>query len=94
MENVMSHKITKAATAQIDESVQTDAAPAKPQPLTTPDRTTTGNAPAVVDAGWRRLLKPVPQPASLAPRSLSSSRRPAFRPSMAVSRCPCNDPCT
>jgi hypothetical protein len=50
MENVMSHKITKAATAQIDESVQTDAAPAQPQPPTTPDGSTTGNAPAVVGA--------------------------------------------
>jgi hypothetical protein len=46
----MNNKIKKAATKQIDESVQTDAAPAQPQPPTTPDGTTTGNAPAVVCA--------------------------------------------
>src|ERR1039458_3716332 len=44
----MNNKIKKAATVQNGESVQTDAATAQPQPPTTPDGTTTGNAPVLV----------------------------------------------
>jgi hypothetical protein len=46
----MKNKMKKAATTQIGESVQTDAAPAQSQPTTAPDGTTTGNAPVVAGA--------------------------------------------
>jgi len=45
----MAHKSNKAATTQIGESVQTDAAPAQPQPTTDADGSTAGNAPALAD---------------------------------------------
>jgi hypothetical protein len=46
----MQTKTNKAATAQNGESVQTDAAPAQPQPRTTPDGSTAGADPAVQSA--------------------------------------------
>jgi hypothetical protein len=46
----MQTKTNKAATAQNGESVQTDAAPAQPQPHTTPDGSTAGTDPTVLGA--------------------------------------------
>jgi len=52
----MQTKTNKAATAQNGESVQTDAAPAQPQPRTTPDGSTAGTDPAVQGAAARTTM--------------------------------------
>ncbi len=92
MENVMSHKITKAATAQIDESVQTDAAPAQPQLPTTPDGTTTGNDPVEagteatttrsqsIPAAETQLATPAPMDGTFAIAKVPVSPAPAVQP--------------
>ncbi|MGA8343378.1 MAG: hypothetical protein WB781_15710, partial [Candidatus Sulfotelmatobacter sp.] len=88
----MSHKITKAATAQIDESVQTDAAPAQPQLPTTPDGTTTGNDPVEagteatttrsqsIPAAETQLATPAPMDGTFAIAKVPVSPAPAVQP--------------